>query len=203
MKPKLLEARLGGGRLLKRTSGVLIVVAFGAASLYGALSAFAAPPSKTAVDAENASYAQMMLDEGKKTFRYETFGSEAFWGDTLQLQKAIAGEKNGGVGAGVSPKTALSASRSTLPALIRCFNASAAPASTLRPTSPWMKPGPKVPKIFRNLLRGDCIQCAGRSQSSRRAWTTATGQQWTSRDGQAHWIEVARPVCRRRRRFAR
>ena len=108
MKPKLLEATLGGGRLLKRTPGVLIVAAFGAASLYGALSAFAAPPSKTAVDAENASYAQMMLDEGKKTFRYETFGSEAFWGDTLQLQKAIAGEKNGGVGAGVSPKTALS-----------------------------------------------------------------------------------------------
>jgi len=38
----------------------------------------------------------------------ETFGSEAFWGDTLQLHKAIAGEKNGGVGPGVSPKTALS-----------------------------------------------------------------------------------------------
>jgi hypothetical protein len=34
--------------------------------------------------------------------------SEAFWGDTLQLHRAIAGEKNGGVGAGVSPKTALS-----------------------------------------------------------------------------------------------
>jgi hypothetical protein len=31
MKPKLLEATLGGGRLLKRTSGVLIVAAFGAA----------------------------------------------------------------------------------------------------------------------------------------------------------------------------
>jgi hypothetical protein len=38
----------------------------------------------------------------------ETFGSEAFWGDTLHLHKAIAGEKNGGVGPGVSPKTALS-----------------------------------------------------------------------------------------------
>ena len=49
-----------------------------------------------------------MLEEGKKTFRYDTFGSEAFWGDALQLHKAIAGEKNGGVGPGVSPKTALS-----------------------------------------------------------------------------------------------
>jgi hypothetical protein len=27
-------------------------------------------------------------------------GSEAFWGDALQLHKAIAGEKNGGVGGG-------------------------------------------------------------------------------------------------------
>ena len=70
--------------------------------------AFAAPPSNTAVDAEIARYAQAMLDEGRKTFRYETFGSEAFWGDALQLHKAIAGAKNGGVGPGVSPKTALS-----------------------------------------------------------------------------------------------
>lgn len=49
-----------------------------------------------------------MLQEGQKTFRYDTFGDEAFWGDTLHLHQAIAGEKNGGVGPGVSPKTALS-----------------------------------------------------------------------------------------------
>jgi hypothetical protein len=49
-----------------------------------------------------------MMKEGQQTFRFDTFGSEAFWGDALQLHKAIAGEKNGGVGGGVSPKTALS-----------------------------------------------------------------------------------------------
>ena len=64
-------------------------------------------PSKGANDADIARYSQTMLEEGRKTFRYDTFGSEAFWGDALQLHKAIAGEKNGGVGAGVSPKTAL------------------------------------------------------------------------------------------------
>jgi hypothetical protein len=48
-----------------------------------------------------------MLQEGRQIFRYDTFGSEAFWGDALKLHQAIAGEKNGGVGAGVSPKTAL------------------------------------------------------------------------------------------------
>jgi hypothetical protein len=51
---------------------------------------------------------QQMIEEGRRIFRFDTFGSEAFWGKTLQLHKAIAGEKNGGVGGGVSPKTALS-----------------------------------------------------------------------------------------------
>ena len=85
----------------------MVVASIGGASLFAAIIAFAAPPAKKGVDAENAHYAQTMLDAGKKIFRYETFGSEAFWGDTLQLHKAIAGEKNGGVGPGVSPKTAL------------------------------------------------------------------------------------------------
>src|SRR5437870_11369518 len=53
-------------------------------------------------------HAQRMIDQGRQIFRTDTFGSEAFWGDALQLHKAIAGEKNGGVGGGVSPKTALS-----------------------------------------------------------------------------------------------
>ncbi len=48
-----------------------------------------------------------MVDAGRQTFRYDTFGSEAFWSDTLQLHKAIAGGKHGGVGDGVSPATAL------------------------------------------------------------------------------------------------
>ena len=74
----------------------------------GAMMASAAYPSQTGFDADIARHAQAMLDEGRKTFRYETFGSEAFWGDALQLHKAIAGEKNGGVGPEVSPKTALS-----------------------------------------------------------------------------------------------
>jgi hypothetical protein len=53
--------------------------------------------------------AQAMLDDGRKTFRFETFGDEAFWGDTLQLHKAIAGSANGGVGAGLNPTAALAA----------------------------------------------------------------------------------------------
>src|SRR5512143_661911 len=48
-----------------------------------------------------------MLDEGRQTFRFDTFGSEDFWGGTLKLHSAISGTANGGVGPGVSPKTAL------------------------------------------------------------------------------------------------
>src|SRR4051794_28630939 len=64
--------------------------------------ALTAQPSDPA--AENA---QRMLKEGQQTFRFDTFGDEAFWGDTLKLHQAIAGEANGGVGAGVSPNLAL------------------------------------------------------------------------------------------------
>ena len=53
-------------------------------------------------------HAQRMIEEGRHIFRFDTFGSEAFWGGALQLHSAIGGEKNGGVGGGVSPKTALS-----------------------------------------------------------------------------------------------
>src|SRR5829696_8726286 len=48
-----------------------------------------------------------MLAEGMQTFRYDTFGSEDFWGGTLKLHQAIQGQKFGGAGAGVSPKQAL------------------------------------------------------------------------------------------------
>ena len=50
---------------------------------------------------------QQMIEEGRQIFRSDTFGDEAFWGDTLKLHQAIAGAKLGGVGPGVSPKTAL------------------------------------------------------------------------------------------------
>ena len=48
-----------------------------------------------------------LMDEGRQTFRFDTFGSETFFGDTLKLHQAIEGSAQGGVGSGVSPKTAL------------------------------------------------------------------------------------------------
>src|SRR5688500_18459398 len=53
------------------------------------------------------SHALRQVREGRDTFRYATFGDEAFWGDALGLHLAIAGVNNGGIGPGVSPATAL------------------------------------------------------------------------------------------------
>ena len=50
---------------------------------------------------------QQMFKQGKDTFRYATFGDEAFWGGKLRLHQAIQGAAFGGVGPGVSPRTAL------------------------------------------------------------------------------------------------
>jgi hypothetical protein len=84
----------------------LVLAAVGVGVL-GAMVAVGAAPAQKGFDADIARNSQTMLEEGRKTFRFDTFGSEAFWGDALQLHKAIAGAKNGGVGPGVSPKTAL------------------------------------------------------------------------------------------------
>src|SRR5690349_9589168 len=86
---------------------ILFVVAAGMA-----LSEVAA---QTATEAANAAMANdpignnaaKMITDGQQTFRFDTFSDEAFWGDTLKLHQAIEGAKNGGVGDGVSPKTAL------------------------------------------------------------------------------------------------
>jgi hypothetical protein len=47
------------------------------------------------------------MEKGQEDFRFETFGDEAFWGDTLNLDAAIAGAANGGIGPGLSPNQAL------------------------------------------------------------------------------------------------
>lgn len=54
-----------------------------------------------------AQNALRMINDGRQTFRFATFGDEAFWGDQLHLHLAIEGQKLGGAGPGVSPATAL------------------------------------------------------------------------------------------------
>ncbi len=66
------------------------------------------PGAQTAgFDREISANNQQLISRGRQIFRFDTFGDESFWGDTLKLHQAIAGSANGGVGPGVSPKTAL------------------------------------------------------------------------------------------------
>jgi hypothetical protein len=66
------------------------------------------PASTTSdFDGQISTHAQQMLEQGRAIFRFDTFGDEAFWGDTLKLHQAIAGAALGGVGQGLSPKAAL------------------------------------------------------------------------------------------------
>jgi hypothetical protein len=56
---------------------------------------------------ETERYSHALFDEGRATFRSDTFGSEAFWGGQLKLHQAIAGQANGGVGPGLTARNAL------------------------------------------------------------------------------------------------
>lgn len=57
--------------------------------------------------AEVVGNATALVLEGRRIFRHETLGSEAFWGDALRVHETLAGEAFGGVGPGISPATAL------------------------------------------------------------------------------------------------
>lgn len=64
-------------------------------------------PEKKAAARDIFANATEKIARGQQVFRFDTFGDQAFWGDTLKLHQAIEGAALGGVGPGVSPRTAL------------------------------------------------------------------------------------------------
>ena len=75
------------------------IVAYAVVALVASTLTSAAPRRATA--------GSSLVARGRQIFRYDTFGDQAFWGGALQLHRALEGAKLGGVGPGVSPKTAL------------------------------------------------------------------------------------------------
>src|SRR5437588_7554779 len=65
-------------------------------------------PRPKAARSHGETSADAMFVKGRNVFRFDTFGDEPFWSGVLKLDKVIEGAKHGGVGPGVSPKTALS-----------------------------------------------------------------------------------------------
>jgi hypothetical protein len=91
---------------MKRSLAVsaLVTVVF---TVSGATIAGSDAQPGAAPDTDVDTHARRVVTEGRQTFRFDTFGDEAFWGDTIKLHQAIEGTRFGGVGPGVSPKTAL------------------------------------------------------------------------------------------------
>jgi hypothetical protein len=93
--------------------GVLVAVGMllllGGVVFNGTVSAITGSGGGRPQNPDRAAEAQAdeLFEEGREIFRFDTFGDEAFWGGALQLHRAIAGEELGGVGPGVSPRTAL------------------------------------------------------------------------------------------------
>ena len=85
-------------------ASLLVAATSGLPSAVAARSTFSGDNSGS----DSGSPIDTLVAQGKQSFRFDTFGDQAFWGDTLHLNQAIAGAANGGVGPGVSPKTALS-----------------------------------------------------------------------------------------------
>src|SRR5215218_7205774 len=91
----------GLGRLAL-VAGVGLILYLGFVAVNLAVSGVTGDP-----DTANERAASRLFQQGKQVFRFDTFGDEAFWGGALQLHRAIEGERLGGVGPGVSPRTAL------------------------------------------------------------------------------------------------
>ncbi|HEX2467364.1 MAG TPA: hypothetical protein VHJ54_04080, partial [Solirubrobacterales bacterium] len=98
--------------LIGKVLGRLAMIAAGGLVLYIGLVIVSATVGAVSAsgrdsDKEASRAAQQLFEQGRQIFRFDTFGDEAFWGDALQLHRAIEGEALGGVGPGVSPRTAL------------------------------------------------------------------------------------------------
>ena len=110
------STRQTGRRLFSRQK-IVVAAAFAAAiaaglALVPTLAAHAeeAAEKKAQIgtfDLRILDHLQQAFLEGRRTFRGDTFGDEAFWGGALQLHQTVQGERFGGIGPGLSPRMAL------------------------------------------------------------------------------------------------
>src|SRR5689334_20608929 len=101
--------RSGRLRSAVRTGALMGVCALAGGALFN-VSAQSQPRAREATVPSSRpaplQHMTQLVRSGRQTFRFDDFGDNAFWGGALQLHKAIEGAANGGVGPGVSPKTA-------------------------------------------------------------------------------------------------
>jgi hypothetical protein len=88
------------------SAAVAALLMLGGIVVNGTVSAVTGPAGENR-DAVDTARSTQLFERGRRIFRFDTFGDEAFWGGALRLHRAIEGKKLGGVGPGVSPNTAL------------------------------------------------------------------------------------------------
>jgi hypothetical protein len=98
-RPRRWPAALGRLLLLLVAAGVLFELSGSSSAREQPQAASGSQPVQT--------QATQLVDQGRQIFRFDTFGDEQFWGDSLKLHRAVAGAANGGVGPGLSPRAAL------------------------------------------------------------------------------------------------
>ena len=101
---------------MKKSAAATLIVAVSMAAVWTA--AFVAPRAagddretrgERTFDDAIRDHSRDLFAAGRRAFRFDTFGDEHFWGDTLKLHQAIEGARFGGVGPGLSPAAALGA----------------------------------------------------------------------------------------------
>jgi hypothetical protein len=106
-RSRLTLHRRGRWAIALAFSAAAALVAMVLTAVTSAPQASARPGGSAAGQNQGQPPPNQLISQGQQTFRFNTFGDEAFWGDTLHLNQAIAGANNGGVGPGLSPKAAL------------------------------------------------------------------------------------------------
>ena len=94
-------------RLIVVSAVVGALLLLGGVIANGTVAAFSAGKGANSPGNRDAKARIGLFEQGKEIFRFDTFGDEDYWGGKLQLHEAIEGAALGGVGPGVSPKTAL------------------------------------------------------------------------------------------------
>jgi len=82
------------------------IVAAGVLLIGGTVAVTRSSPMRAESAKHNAvvENAALKVQQGEQIFRFDTFGDESFWGDTIQLHRAIEGVNFGGVGPVSAPK---------------------------------------------------------------------------------------------------
>jgi hypothetical protein len=106
-RSKLAGHRHGKWAIPVAISAAAALVAMTVTAVVSAPKASARPGSSVARQDQGNNPSTTLASQGKQTFRFDTFGDKSFWGAILHLNKTIEGAEHGGIGPGLSPKTAL------------------------------------------------------------------------------------------------